>query len=216
MEISEITYINLDFRKIRKSFIEKELSQQSLPYFRTPGVVCEDFESFEIVPGIERGSPRHKGTIGCFLAHKAALVGLSEAGADQEFCLVLEDDACTTNEFFRVLAEQEFPEDAEILFFNSTMQYPGKPQPPKNEKNLYRIDRGYPMFTGAHTYVLRRGKAREAVEKMEALKTYGDVDCDFYYPNFKCYTLVTTTLSIRRFVSDRHPKAEFNAGRQNG
>jgi len=197
--------------------MEMQLSQQKIRYSRTPGVICDDFHSYPIVTNIEIGSARHKGTVGCFLAHKNALREIAESECGEEdLALVLEDDVVLTNEFWRFLEENEFPTDAEILFFNATMQYAGKPRPPRNHKDLYRIDRGHPMFAGAFAYAIKKSKAREITEKMESPTTYGDVDCDFYYPNFRCYTLLTKELSLKRFVSDRHPEADFNEGRQYG
>lgn len=217
MNIRQITYINLDCRKVRNGFMEKQLSRQKIPYSRTTGVVCEDFASYGIVPNIEVGSARHKGTIGCFLAHKKALLGVLESDCgEEEMTLVLEDDVKFCDLFWVFVEKSEFPEDADILFFNATRQYRGKPWPTKNEKDLYLIDQGFPMFFGAFAYAINKSKAREAVEKMESLKTYGDVDCDFYYTKFKCYTLLTKTLAISRFASDRDPNSSFNKGKKIG
>jgi hypothetical protein len=217
MEVKHITYINLGFRKVRNAIMEMQLSAQKIPFSRTPGVVCEDFVSYKVNPAIEPGSPRHKGTVGCFLAHKEALKKLASLGdPSHEIYLVLEDDVILSPAFWWFLRVQDYPEEADILFFNAALQYPGRPSPPKNERNLFKINQGYPMFVGAFAYAIKKSKIDEVLNKMNLMDTYGDVDLDFYYKEFKCYTIVTKTMSLRRFESDRDPTADFNEGRSRG
>ena len=217
MDLSQITYINLDTKAKRKSLMEDQLSRQKIPYFRTPGVVCEDFLSREVDESISFGSGKHKGTVGCFLAHRNAVKSLLDGGGkDEDLVMILEDDVLFGEEFWAFLERSEFHTRADIMFFNASFQYKSKPKPPPNEKNLYEITGGYPMFLGAFAYVMKFKMLGAILEQMDSVDKYDDVDCGFYYKRFSCYTLVTETLRMNNFKSDRDPEGHYNKDRKNG
>jgi len=218
MEVKIATYINLDRRPNKLDLMEGQLGVQNIPYFRTPGVVCGDFLSFPVEEEIGHGTDRHMGTVGCFLAHKNALISLGERDLkDEDLVMVFEDDVIIQEGFWGDLDRMKFPMGADIVFLNATLQHKQKPRPDDeylvSEDEVgktYRIYCGYPQFLGAFCYVLKFGNISRIVSAMESVKSYGDVDCRFYYPNFNCFTIVNKNIKVGNFSSDRFPSAHFN------
>lgn len=191
--------------------MERQLSAQETPYFRTSGVVCEDFLSRQIQesPGLTSGSARHKGTVGCFLAHKSALDSLRSRTTGDCFVMVFEDDIFIHPQFWSLLNDLDFPANAEMLFFNSAFQYRKKPVPKLRADNIYKIDQGYPVFIGAFSYLVKLSMLDDMIKKMDGVSVYQDVD-QFYYSNFSCYTFCGPFMRVLGFKSDRDPDEFYN------
>jgi GR25 family glycosyltransferase involved in LPS biosynthesis len=202
--------------------MEDQLCKQTIPYFRTEGVLCEDFLNYKIDEKIEHGSNKHKGTVGCFLAHKKALINLSNCNLNSEdIVLVMEDDVIINPIFWEYLSANSFYKKAEIIFFNAACCYSWSKLPKKEsviseKKKFYEIYCGHPTFLGAFAYITKYKFLNNIISKMENINTYDDVDCGFYYKNFKCYTYITENISVDTFKSDRDSDSPFNKDGKDG
>ena len=113
MKISVATYVNLDSRGDKRKHMEAQLSDCGVPYFRTPGVVVDDCDSYSLAPRLKSRSRKWVcATLGCFLAHRDALRGIqnriNEGNLDEnDYALILEDDVVISRHFWNYALNSE-------------------------------------------------------------------------------------------------------------
>ena len=229
MLVKKAYYINLDYRKNKNQFMEGQLGPCGIDFSRVSGVDVEDFQEFSIEPTIAHGSLRHKGTMGCFFAHRNCIKKIvEENNSSQDYYAVLEDDVSLNCEVFSELGALVPPEGLDLLSVNSAMQLrprlgawkrsPNKPYPEDKYRvsdSIYKIYTVYPIFLGAFFYVVNLNVAKKILNKMEAVQTYEDYDM-FLFKNFNCYTYITEKVYVENFKSDRDLDAKYNIGRMEG
>lgn len=220
MKIEKAYYINLDSRKKKKEFMERQLGSCGLPYSRIPGVDLTEFSHFNIVDSIRSGSLRHKGTVGCFLAHQRCLEAVAQESqkTGSGFYAIFEDDVGFDCGIFETISSLVLPNEFEILLINSALQYPGKPAPDPRylvSESIYRVYTIYPVFLGAFFYVLNVSTALKVLDKMKKVKVYEDYDM-FLFKNFECYTYINGGVYVEKFKSDRDVEAKYNLRRFEG
>jgi GR25 family glycosyltransferase involved in LPS biosynthesis len=216
-----IFFINLNQRTRKKKAVEANLFSLNLPYTRVSGVDCEDFKKYHVTAEIPFGSTLHKGTIGCFLAHKKCLEFIQnkykKQNTNKKF-IIAEDDIRINNALMPELNNLTFPEDCEIMLLNSACQHLRKPKPKKEysiQPNLYKVYDTYPVFFGAFFYFFNYDVIDKILKKIDDTEQFEDYD-KFLFKNFKCYTFITRNLSLINFKSDRDPEGAFNLGRLDG
>ena len=215
-KINHIYYINLDNRYNRRRSMEEQLLSLGFPYTRIPGVDCVKFIDYPIPDYIEKGSPRHKGTVGCFLAHKQCLEYIYSNNADHQNnnSLILEDDSKISNGLIDELESIELPKDCDILFINSIGHNKNRlkfPYPDKSyfiSSNMCKIYTIYPYFVGAHCYVVNDKKLSSLLNKINNTKIYEDYDM-FLFKRFNCYTYISSNFDLKWYKSDRDPGLNY-------
>lgn len=103
MNVVDILYINLNFRKDKLFNIEKQLLACSIPYSRISGVVALDYEIYKTELYISKNPPTYKGTIGCFLSHVKAINSISGVESSKDYLMIIEDDVNIDSKFWTYL-----------------------------------------------------------------------------------------------------------------
>ena len=222
INLKHIYYINLNERLLKKEFIENQLSNIRLPHTRVNGIICENFLDYPIESKIKYGSAKHKGTIGCFLAHMKCLEKIYKKYQhihNNQYFIILEDDTRFDASVLHDIQHLSIPDDWEVLFINSAKQYEWSPNLDPAyciNPNLYKIYDIYPRFLGAFFYVLNISAIEKILKLQDKIIIYEDFDL-FVYQQCVCYTYLTKKVSInRKYKSDRDPDHEDNSFKEEG
>jgi GR25 family glycosyltransferase involved in LPS biosynthesis len=192
------------------------LKNVSIPSFKTKGIIVENLNDYPIVDSIESYSAKHRGTVGCFLAHKNAIGNLIKFAKENKLkpndvVMVVEDDVKIDFSFWEHVKTLEFPESADVVFFDIIPKPEFQKHRPQldskylvdKKTNLYYVYDGYPTFYGAYAYAIEMKNLSKIFDCLDKIKIYNDVD-QFYYSQFKCYTFGTNMLWFKmKFNSDR-------------
>jgi hypothetical protein len=225
MKIVHGTFINLAYRTDKLRHITGQINKLPIPFLRTEGVVVTTVEPYRVEDYIEHGSLRHRGIVGCFLAHRNALANLLELAQCRRFdaddyVLVIEDDVRIDARFLDHVMRLPDCGFADLVFFDIANLAGKNPKEPGvdldrshlvDERNdLYYVYDSFPAFMGAFCYAVKTKRLRVIVDRLDKTQTYKDVD-GFYYQNFRCYAYITHLISVDgSFYSDRHFDAEWN------
>jgi GR25 family glycosyltransferase involved in LPS biosynthesis len=207
MIIDLLTYINLDSR-IDKHINIKHQLRNFKDQFRTPGIVCDNFFDYPIIDEIKDNPPRHKGTIGCFLAHKKALTELMIRSNpnSKNYVMVVEDDIVINSKFWENIESLYPPLNDGIIFFDS-MRINNLDYNMQIQENLWPIYSDYPVFCGAFCYAVSIKNLPLILNILNSVTIYNDFDRFIYcHPNLQnlCYKTDMITVNAS-FLSDRDP-----------
>lgn len=209
MIIDYITYINLDYRIDKFYHINKQLHVCNIPYFKTQGVVCENYLYYPIEDNDITNNPsRYKGTIGCFLSHIQAINNLLDRSEDlsDNYIMVLEDDVVIDSNFWNYLLNLETDSKFDFIFFNSGKEL-DRSKCLNLDYQLYQVYDDYPIFCGAFCYAIHTSKLKTVKEKLTNINIYKDFD-RFIYTHKELYNACYQTDLIMvdsKFSSDRDP-----------
>jgi len=230
MNISQITYINLDFRVDKLNHILMQLKDINIPYFKTSGIISDDYEQYKFREytvkhlSLEGNKKKYKGILGCFLAHKKAVSNLINFAAENldlesdNYSLILEDDVIIDSDFWNFVFELPDLKDADMIFFDSGREkeltnFPMYCSDPVCYKNFYKSN---PKFIGAHCYAIKNKKLQKILQYLEDVKEYKDPD-GYYFDNkqFTVYCFQTGKVKInRKLSSDRLMGVEYENNKQ--
>ena len=207
MIIDLLTYINLDSRKDKNLSIEYQLDNIKNK-FRTPGIVCDNFYDYTIIDVIKNNPPRHKGTIGCFFAHKKALSELmirSDRNSNN-YVMVVEDDIIINNKFWEIIESFEPPQNNGIIFFDC-IKDKDLDHNMKIQENLWPIYADYPVFCGAFCYAISIQNLPYILNILNSVTVYNDFDRFIYcHPDLNNLCYKTKMIRVNHnFSSDRDP-----------
>ena len=207
MNIYNILYINLNFRKDRSSHIERQLATCSTPHSRVSGVVALDYEKYKTEPYVSKNPLTYKGTIGCFLSHIKAITSISGVESSKDYLMIIEDDVNIDNKFWSYLKKLNPSPEFDFIFFNSGRVL-SNDCCIDSSQGLWCIDGDYPNFCGAFCYAIPINKLSDIQNKISSVETYIDFDrFIFTHPSLKSCTYQNKLVSMNcKFSSDRNPK----------
>lgn len=207
MKITNLTYINLSFRVDKFEHINKQLEICDIPYFKTDGIVCDDYKNYSIETDIANNEKRHKGTIGCFLSHIKAINNLYTYNKHpNHYVMVLEDDVIIRDSFWHYLSGLNPDPKFDFIFFNAGKQL-DRSKCLNLDYELYPVYDDYPIFCGAFCYAIHTSKLKTIKEKLTNINIYKDFD-RFIYTHKELYNACYQTDLIMvdsKFSSDRDP-----------
>lgn len=196
MKISQVLYINLDHRKDRLVSIQQVLSHCPHPTKRIQGIKpsYEDIKAYNI-ESVEWVSKY--GLIGCVLSHKQCVEYLVSQDLPQdEYSLILEDDAQIHKSFWKLLETISIGEDADVIFFDSfnKTSYTGLHDLYHNTYPLsYKINSGsncrcpdhielhgdkaeWSCFYGTHCLAYNNSKLKKMLHWFNKIEIYRNID----------------------------------------
>jgi len=208
MQISNITYINMEHRVDKYQHLIESLKYCPLPIFHTPGVIAHDFEKYPAFDYVTKNRQKYQGVIGCFLAHKNALKNLLSAQNNpNEYSMVLEDDIIIDMPFWPFVQELPDIKDADIIFFDSgdnrhLTEFPKYCTDPVCYRRFYK---SWPQFVGTHCYAIRNSNLPKIIDFLENTTKYKDLDGHYFgHRAFTNYCFQTGLTRINHgFRSDR-------------
>jgi GR25 family glycosyltransferase involved in LPS biosynthesis len=178
MKFTNVAYINMDHRVDKNDAITKELKTcPEIPITRFSGHYATNFCDYQVENYITHGSHRHRGVIGCWIAHQKLLESYKD-NINDDWLLVFEDDAKIFSAFWIFSSIIQPPEDTEILFFDT---YKSKnPIDPKhiidNNYKIYNIYGSWPNFVGTHCYAIKYSAINKVYNILNSVKVYKDID----------------------------------------
>lgn len=178
MIIDIITYINLDYRTNKYSHINSQLNKSKIEYFKTSGIICEEYLLYPIIPEIENNAQRYKGTIGCFFAHKQAVINLINFSNNKDpnnYCLIIEDDINIQPEFWDWIKFLNIDDKHDIIFFDCGRTLKAT-KCIDNKQKIWIIDEDYPHFCGAFCYTIKRKNLQKILDLLNDVDIYRDLD----------------------------------------
>lgn len=220
MNLSVITYINLEIRKDKLDSITNQLLDSNITTFKTIGEVVEDYIKYPALEHITKYENTYKGTIGCFLAHKKAIQNLinytSYNNIDRyNYCMIVEDDVLIQKNFWEYIEKINLShiKNFDILFIHSVFQRKAyiKLLDPNycidKNNNIWDIYTDFPMFCGAYCYIIQVKNLHKIYALLNNVSTYKDVDMYlFSNPTLNNLSLLTSLISVNnKFKSDRDP-----------
>jgi glycosyl transferase family 25 len=172
--------INLDRAVERREFMEAQLQDLRLEYRRVPAVLGADLE--EPIKGfdetgfkIRTGKHRNPGEIGCYFSHLNVLEAFLES--EQEFALVLEDDAHLPAELPGLLdAAMARRKCWDLLRLSSSREGEYRPIADLDEKHQLVINLKVLKNTAA--YFINRRAAAACLEQLRPMRLPYDVALD--------------------------------------
>lgn len=203
-----ITYINLDSREDRRTFMVDQLSRSGLPYHRTKAVrIDKDPEELGYKP-----LPRLQGQrnfLGIWLSHRTALETAVLSGHEGPY-VILEDDVRINEKIWSKGVAAPPGDGWEILLlsprFRKRVREEGErkwsPWPFEGEYvELARAQEEY-ICTGAHFCIVKsKSAALRIIEKMDESEYVYDVDL-FYVKNTKSFGIREKKVSTADMGSD--------------
>ncbi len=220
-----MTYINLDYRTDKLFHILHQLKNIDIPYFKTSGVLIDNYNDYPFQTyndkflNLEGNTKKYKGILGCFLAHKQAIINLIVKTKQHQdilstsYSLILEDDVQINSQFWHFVNQLPVLKDADMIFFDSGQEhnlinFPMYCTDPVCYKNFYKSN---PHFIGAHCYLIPNHKLYKILRFLQDVKEYKDVD-GYYFDNknFITYCFQSKYISINtNLESDRIQKEWF-------
>lgn len=200
-----VSYINLDFRKDRKTHMEGMLRSCPYPTSRVSAVRLRKLPKelgITMKPGMESAA----GVASIFMSHKKALENALESGVESEFVL-LEDDVQINKGFWDVDIDRYFPKEGfDIVFLSPRV----KLRKDKSKRVVYDksevIDLSTEIrtkyITGAHFLIFKnRSVIEKALKMMSECQEIYDVDV-FYIRAMSCCGIFTPDVRVASLGSD--------------
>jgi hypothetical protein len=214
MNIQLVTYINLPHRREKNGKMVGQLLGCGIPFYRTEGVVPENFRDYRVPEYLRPGSTRHKGTVGCYLAHRRAVADLESKCASPQFdkdgqVMIFEDDVSLSETFWPHIRTLGIPDDCDMVFFDNSHKNGTSPDPGhlvNGRSDLWFIHTGWPAFFGAYAYVIpirNLSRIRHILDNPPN-GLYWDVD-GYYIENTTAYSYRTNRVRVTCGISDRNP-----------
>lgn len=226
MNISTVSYINLDYRQDRFNNMSTQLQHCPYAYYRISGVIVDDPLAYPILPRFQKDLKSRKGVLGVFLSHKKAIEKLINLHQNPEdYSIILEDDIYIHPTFWDLIAnlEHDFNEADVILFDASNKLCPYGtfnrvrecyPIIYKLDKNQNAVCYTYPnvtrlCFWGSHCTVIQNKKLQSMLDLLNNIDIYMNIDI-FYLTHTTCF-IVETNLTHQQcytFTTDNpRPKS---------
>jgi len=207
MKIASCTYINMDHRLDKRNFINDQLIScpSFIPIYRFIGLNIADYAIYSVHNYINPGSQMHKGIIGCWMSHKNAIQNLLTNDIIDVWYLVLEDDIFIDPNFWNHLLNFEPPDDADMIFFDSSKQQPSSEYIIDTECSLSKIYTSWPIFAGTHCYTIKSSSLNKVYNILDGVTTFKDIDGYLFdNSNIIKYNYNTELIRINyNFQSDR-------------
>lgn len=217
MILNTITYINLDKRKEKYLHINSHIESSKVRSFKTSGIICEDYLSYPIIEQIAKNHKRYKGTIGCFLAHKQAILNLISC-VDKthcnDYCLIIEDDIIIKPIFWDFVKALRIEQEHDIIFFDSGRKLDLSKCIDSKQK-IWEIYEDYPRFCGAFCYAIPNTKLQYVYDVLHNITIYQDVD-RFLLANSDVKKLCCQSGFVKvnhKYGSDRDPTRTWSRKR---
>lgn len=201
MQISSITFINLQHRINRLNHILHQLKKCRHSYFRTNAIRPKNIDGYSLSPYYERMSVNKQiGILGCFLSHKKAITQLISLNNNPEYySLILEDDVKINDKIWLVLPNiTPLVNDADVLLFDAQNLHT------KYHLNNECISKDYPViykpkekkdppdFHGTHFVAIQNKKLKKVLYQMDSTNLIIDIDMWYLYRSkLITYCLVT-------------------------
>lgn len=172
--------INLDRAVERREFMEAQLQELGLEYTRVPAVLGTDLD--EPIDGfdetgfkIRTGKHRNPGEIGCYFSHLNVLEAFLES--DQEFALVLEDDAQLPDELPSLLgAAMAHRDHWDLLRLSSSRE--GEYRPIVDLDEMHQLVINLKVLKNTAAYFINRRAAAACLEHLRPMRLPYDVALD--------------------------------------
>jgi GR25 family glycosyltransferase involved in LPS biosynthesis len=123
MQISALTYINLDSRTDKLQNVKNQLENCPFDKFKTPGLTISNYDTYKLKPYLaKQNESKIKGHIGCVLAHLHALEGLVKLNNDpNDYSMILEDDVCIHPNFWKFVSGLDASQyiKSDLIFFDT-------------------------------------------------------------------------------------------------
>lgn len=212
MNISAVTYINLDHRQDRLNNMTQQLLNCPYSYYRIPGVIVGDPTSFPILPKFQNDISSRKGVLGAFFSHKKAIEHLISLNNNPEqYSIIFEDDIYIHSTFWSLIQKLEHDfEQADVILFDAANRscpygtfnkvrscYPIIYEI-KKEPLCWTYDNATRLcFWGSHCTVIQNKKLQPMLDLLNAIDVYMNIDI-FYLNKTNCF-VVETNLTHQQF-----------------
>lgn len=209
MQITNLTFINLDNRKDKLQSIRTQLEStpKHIVIHRTPGVLVDKIKILKYpTKNRELSNPiHHRGTVGCFLAHANAIQSLilkrtRYLNRDRsKFSFIMEDDIVINKSFWSTIDSiKEIPDHIDIIFFDNCHH-------PKNIGVLHEIPRMDANYAGAFCYAIRNNSLYKVHRLLRSVKFFNHVDVMLYnHKKIRTYSYISNIIKVNfDFGSDR-------------
>ena len=210
MQISTVTFINLENRRDRLKSIKRQLKNCPYSVFRTNAIRPKNLQGYNIRPWHEHKSLSEKiGMLGCFLSHKQAITQLISLNSNPEYySLILEDDVKINDKIWSVLPHiTPLVNDADVLLFDAQNFYT------KYHFNNKCISEDYPKiyepkpkqkpvdFHGTHFVAIQNKKLQKILHKMDPLDCIINIDMWYLYKSkLVTYCVITNLIERSEFM----------------
>jgi len=217
MQISALTYINLDSRKDKLQNVKSQLEHCPFYTFKTSGVKISNYDQYKLTPYLAtQHESKIKRQIGCALAHLHALEGLIGLNNDpNDYSMIIEDDVSIHPNFWQLVscldASQYIKSD--LIFFDThrkashygifdsftTDKSISRYMPAKSNNWCNKIeDKNRVYFVGAHCYCVKNSFMQYAHDTLKQC-LIGAIDLMYTY-FFNTYHVATGLVYQNRSI----------------
>ena len=123
MQISALTYINLDSRTDKLQNVKKQLENCPFYTFKTSGVKISNYDAYTLTEFMSKQNKSTiQGHIGCVFAHLKALQILMALNNDaNDYSMIIEDDVCIHPNFWNLLSSLDASKyiKSDLIFFDT-------------------------------------------------------------------------------------------------